>query len=104
MSESAPKRGNRKIASTLSIAIITPDTVSLTAKVFFRINGTMLSYNCQKEQIDKNASPTRIVRLVFSFIGTLLYTEPAASAKDESAHSGPSDNDFILTHCIVIFN
>ena len=67
-SESAPKNGNRKTASTLSIAISTPVTVSLMPNVFCSISGMMLSYVCQNAQIERNASPISIVRFVFSFI------------------------------------
>ena len=59
----APKIGSMNSAKTLSIAIIEPASVSPISNVFLSINGTTLSYICQKALIDKKANPTRIVRL-----------------------------------------
>jgi hypothetical protein len=63
LSDNAPNNGNRNKARTLSSAIKTPVTVSPNPNVFFNIKGIMLSYICQNAQIDKNASPTKKVRL-----------------------------------------
>ena len=57
----------------LSAAIIAPEKVSFMWKVFVRISGTMLSYICQNAQMDKNARPTRMVRLLLSFISVLPF-------------------------------
>ena len=65
---SAPKNGSRNSASTLSAAMIAPETVSLRWNVFVKISGMMLSYICQNAQMDKNASPTSTVRLLSSFM------------------------------------
>ena len=67
-SESEPKNGSRNRARMLSAAIIAPENVSFMWKVFVRISGTTLSYICQNAQMDKNARPTRMVRLLLSFI------------------------------------
>ena len=67
-SEMPPNNGNKKMARTLSAAIIAPDIVSFIAKVLVKINGMMLLYICQKAQMDKNANPTRMVCPVFSFM------------------------------------
>ena len=68
LSESVPKNGSRNSASTLSAAMIAPENVSFMWNVFVSISGMTLSYICQKEQIDRNARPTRTVRLLLSFI------------------------------------
>lgn len=39
-SDSAPKKGSMNRASTLSMAMMTPETVSPTPKLFLRISGT----------------------------------------------------------------
>ena len=67
-SEMPPKMGSRNRASTLSAAMMAPEKVSFRWKVLVRIRGTMLSYICQKAQMDRKARPTRMVRLLFSFI------------------------------------
>ena len=71
LSETDPKNGSRKSARMLSAAMIAPENVSFMWKVFVRISGTMLSYICQNAQMDKNARPTRMVRLLLSFISVL---------------------------------
>ena len=53
--------------------MIAPENVSFMWKVFVRISGTMLSYICQNAQMDKNARPTRMVRLLLSFISVLPF-------------------------------
>ena len=63
LSDSKPNSGKRKIASTLSIAINAPVTVSPKWKVFWSISGIILSYICQNPEIDKNAKPIKNVRL-----------------------------------------
>ena len=73
LSDRLPNRGSRNRARMLSAAIITPVRDSSMWKVSRRIRGTRLSYICQKEQMDKNASPTRMVRLLFSFISFIAY-------------------------------
>ena len=71
LSERAPKNGRRKSARILSAAIIEPERVSFMWKVLVRMSGMTLSYICQKAQMDKNARPVRIVRLL-SFMRSLL--------------------------------
>ena len=44
-----------------------PAIVSFRWKVSVRISVITLSYICQKMQMDKNARPTSMVRLVLSF-------------------------------------
>ena len=73
LSETEPKNGSRKSARMLSAAMIAPENVSFMWKVFVRISGTMLSYICQNAQMDKNARPTRMVRLLLSFISVLPF-------------------------------
>ena len=60
---SAPKNGSKTSASTLSAAMIAPQTVSSSWNVWVKISGIMLSYICQNAQMEKNANPTRTVRL-----------------------------------------
>ena len=67
-SDSLPNSGSRNRASTLSAAMIAPETLSPMWKVSRRISGMMVSYICQKAQIEKNASPISSVRRVFSFM------------------------------------
>ena len=62
-SENLPKSGSRNRASTLSNAMIMPAISSGIPKVFLRISGTTLSYNCQNAQMERNAMPTKTVRL-----------------------------------------
>ena len=50
-------------------AMMIPERLSPMPKVSVRILGTRLSYICQKAQMDRNAKPTRTVRLVFNFTG-----------------------------------
>ena len=71
-SDSEPKNGSRNSARMLSAAMIAPEKVSFMWKVLVRISGTTLSYICQNAQMDKNARPTRMVRLLLSFISLLL--------------------------------
>ena len=73
LSETEPKNGSRNSARMLSAAMIAPENVSFMWKVFVRISGTMLSYICQNAQMDKNARPTRMVRLLLSFISVLPF-------------------------------
>ena len=68
LSEIAPNSGSRNSASTLSAAIIAPEYVSLRWNVLVSISGTMLLYICQNAQMDRNARPVNIVRLLSSFI------------------------------------
>ena len=67
LSERLPNRGSRNRARMLSAAMITPVRDSSMWKVLPRIRGTRLSYICQKAQMERKASPTRMVRLLFSF-------------------------------------
>ncbi len=67
-SEMEPNSGSRNSARMLSAAMIAPENVSFKWNVLVRIRGMMLSYICQKAEMDKNASPTRMVRLLFSFM------------------------------------
>ena len=59
----------------LSAAMIAPEKVSFMWKVLVRISGTTLSYICQNAQMDKNARPTRMVRLLLSFISLLPFVK-----------------------------
>ena len=68
LSDKPPNRGSRNRASTLSAAMIVPEMLSPMPKVSVRILGTRLSYICQNAQIDRNAKPTKTVRLVLIFI------------------------------------
>ena len=72
-SDSEPKNGSRNSARMLSAAMIAPEKVSFMWKVLVRISGTTLSYICQNAQMDKNARPTRMVRLLLSFISVLPF-------------------------------
>ena len=72
-SDSEPKNGSRNSARMLSAAMIAPEKVSFMWKVLVRISGTTLSYICQNAQMDKNARPTRMVRLLLSFISLLPF-------------------------------
>ena len=63
LSDNEPKSGNKNSAKTLSAAIIAPVMVSPTPKLFFKIKGIILSYICQKEQMDMKARPINIVLL-----------------------------------------
>lgn len=63
----------QKERQNVSAAMIAPENVSFMWKVFVRISGTMLSYICQNAQMDKNARPTRMVRLLLSFISVLPF-------------------------------
>ena len=74
LSEMPPKSGSRNSASTLSAAMMAPETVSLRWKVLVSIRGTMLSYSCQNAQMERNARPTRIVRLLLSFIAEISHS------------------------------
>ncbi|MPM82708.1 hypothetical protein SDC9_129770 [bioreactor metagenome] len=65
---SEPNTGSKNSASTLSNAITAPASTSFTLNVFFKINGIMPSYTCQNALIDIKARPTRMVRLLLSFI------------------------------------
>ena len=67
-SDSPPNRGSRNRARMLSAAMMAPDKVSLRWKVPVRIRFITLSYICQKAEMDRKASPTRMVRLLLSFI------------------------------------
>ena len=73
-SDSEPKNG-RNSAGMLSAAMIAPEKVSFMWKVLVRISGTTLSYICQNAQMDKNARPTRMVRLLLSFISLLPFVK-----------------------------
>ena len=55
-------------------AMMAPETVSLRWKVLVSIRGTMLSYSCQNAQMERNARPTRIVRLLLSFIAEISHS------------------------------
>lgn len=44
-----------------------PVSVSPIPKVFCRIKGIILSYNCQNDEMDKKASPKKKVLFVLSF-------------------------------------
>ena len=55
------------------VVVKSPKFLAGILKVFFKIKGITLSYTCQKVLIDKKASPTKIVRLVFSFIFSPLF-------------------------------
>ena len=68
LSDIAPNSGSRNSANILSAAIIAPEYVSLRWKVFVSIRGTMLLYICQNAQMDRNAKPVSMVRLLSSFI------------------------------------
>lgn len=68
LSDSAPNRGSRNRASTLSAAIMAPENTSFMWKVLVSINGTRLSYICQKAQIDRKAKPMSTVFFLSSFI------------------------------------
>ena len=70
---SAPKNGSRNSASTLSAAMIAPESVSSRWNVSVRILGMTVSYICQKAQMERNARPTSMVRLLLSFMGVLLF-------------------------------
>lgn len=74
-SDSEPKNGSRNSARMLSAAMIAPEKVSFMWKVLVRISGTTLSYICQNAQMDKNARPTRMVRLLLSFISLLPFVK-----------------------------
>ena len=91
-SERVPKKGSRNRASTLSAPMMTPASVSFMWKVCLRISGTTLSYICQNAQMDRNASPTSMVRLLLSFMGFLLslelvYSFPALKSARTAAMS-----------------
>src|SRR5699024_11208466 len=90
-SEMAPNRGSRNRASTLSAAIMAPETVSLSWKVPARISVMTLSYICQKAEMDKKASPTRMVRMLLSFSSMVIVPLfPAASCRSAwRARGGP---------------
>ena len=68
LSDRPPKSGSRNSARMLSAAIMAPENVSFRWNVFVRIRGTTLSYICQNAQMDRNARPTRMVRLLLSFM------------------------------------
>ena len=68
LSDKEPKIGNMNNAKMLSKDMIRPDQVWSRPNLFVSIRGMIASYACQKALIRKNANPTRIVRLVFSFI------------------------------------
>ena len=68
LSDHAPKNGSRNSARMLSSAMMPPDSVSPIWKVYFKINGMMLSYTCQKALIARNANPIKMVRLLSSFM------------------------------------
>ena len=51
--------------------MMAPAKVSFSLKVSVRIRVITLSYICQNAQMDKNARPTRMVRLLLSFISVL---------------------------------
>ena len=63
LSEIAPNNGSRKIASTLSRAITTPEAACDIPNLSVSILGIIVSYACQNVQIRKKAKPTKIVRL-----------------------------------------
>ena len=63
LSEMEPKSGNKNKAKILSAAIMVPVNVSPIPKLFFKIKGIILSYICQKEQIDIKARPISMVLL-----------------------------------------
>ena len=63
LSDIAPKIGSRKMASTLSAAIMAPVSVSPIPNVFCRISGIMLSYICQNAQMERKARPINTVLL-----------------------------------------
>ena len=50
-----------------------------------RIRGTRLSYICQKAQMDRNARPTRMVRLLFSFSSFMCASSLALFRPDGAA-------------------
>ncbi len=62
-SDRLPNSGSKNRASTLSAAIMVPVTVSPSPKVPCSISGIILSYICQKAEIDKKASPIKKVLL-----------------------------------------
>ena len=66
LSERLPKSGSRKSARILSAAMMIPVRDSSMWKVFPRMRGTRLSYICQNAQMERNARPTRTVRLLSS--------------------------------------
>ena len=72
LSDRLPNRGRRNSARMLSAAMMTPVRDSSMWKVFRRMRGTRLSYICQKEQMERKASPTRMVRLLFSFSSFMI--------------------------------
>ena len=63
LSERCPNRGSMNRAKILSIAITRPVAASPIWKVFCRMSGIMLSYICQNVLMERNAKPTRRVRL-----------------------------------------
>ena len=75
-SESDPKNGSKNSARMLSAAMMRPEIVSFMWNVRVKISGTMLSYICQNAQMERNARPTRMVRLLLSFIPLLLFPIP----------------------------
>lgn len=85
LSDKVPNNGSRKRASTLSMAIITPENVSFRWKVFVRRSGTILLYICQNALIAKNANPTLIVCPTLSF--TAFPSSPVSFSKNQSPNS-----------------
>ena len=77
LSERLPKSGRRKSARMLSAAMMIPVRDSSMWKVFPRMRGTRLSYICQKAQMERNASPTRTVRLLSSFNSFIVFLPSA---------------------------
>ena len=57
-SESAPKKGRRNSANTLSNAMMAPEIVSLIWNDSLRIKGMIESYTCQNAQMEKKAKKT----------------------------------------------
>ena len=66
LSDHIPINGSKTTAKMLSSAMIAPRAVALKSKSF-RNSGIRLSYTCQNMQTVKNASPTSMVRGIFSF-------------------------------------
>ena len=58
-----------------AMAMTAPVSDSSMPKVSRRIRGITLLYICQKAQMDKNARPTRMVRLLLSFISLLPFVK-----------------------------
>ena len=90
-SDKPPKNGSRNKARILSAAMMMPVRDSSILKVSRRIRGTTLSYICQKAHMDRNASPTRMVLLLFSF-SSFIFT-PLCAWAHIPVISGPLTTD-----------